>query len=57
MLIYSPRVVISMWKDDVLAVKYWVKAVHIEKYIRRSLKMVGWPIVLALPHLKPGALQ
>jgi DNA polymerase-3 subunit alpha/error-prone DNA polymerase len=33
-----------LWKNEVLAVKYRVKAVHIGKYVGRSVKMVGWPV-------------
>ena len=35
---------LALWKDDVLAVKYRVKALHIENYIGQSVKMVGWPV-------------
>ena len=35
---------LALWKDDVLAVKYRVKALHIDKYIGRPVKMVGWPV-------------
>ncbi|MDR0472491.1 MAG: DNA polymerase III subunit alpha [Treponema sp.] len=35
---------LALWKDDVLAVKYRVKALYIGSYIGRSVKMVGWPV-------------
>ena len=34
----------SLWKDDVLAVKYRVKALHIGDYVGRNVKMVGWAV-------------
>ncbi|GHU13252.1 DNA-directed DNA polymerase [Spirochaetia bacterium] len=35
---------LALWKDDVLAVKYRVKALHIGEYVGRFVKMVGWPV-------------
>jgi len=35
---------LALWKDNVLAVKYRIKALHIEEYVGRSVKMVGWPV-------------
>ena len=35
---------LALWKDDVLAVKYRVKAIHIDGCIGQSVKMVGWPV-------------
>jgi len=35
---------LALWKDDVLAVKYRVKASQIENNVGRSVKMVGWPV-------------
>jgi len=35
---------LTLWKDDVLAVKSRVKAVHIGDYIGRNVKMAGWPV-------------
>ncbi|MDR0472382.1 MAG: DNA polymerase III subunit alpha, partial [Treponema sp.] len=35
---------LALWKDDVLAVKYRVKAIHLEDYVGRPVKMVGWPV-------------
>jgi DNA polymerase-3 subunit alpha/error-prone DNA polymerase len=35
---------LALWKDDVLAVKYRVKALHIGNCIGRQVKMVGWPV-------------
>jgi len=35
---------LALWKDDVLAVKYRVEAIHIDKYLGQSVKMVGWPV-------------
>jgi len=33
-----------LWKDDVLSVKYRVKALHIGNYIGQFVRMVGWPV-------------
>jgi DNA polymerase-3 subunit alpha/error-prone DNA polymerase len=33
-----------LWRDDVMAVKYRVKALHIDQYVGRNVKMVGWPV-------------
>jgi DNA polymerase-3 subunit alpha/error-prone DNA polymerase len=33
-----------LWKDEVLAVKYRVKALRIGEYVERPVKMVGWPV-------------
>jgi DNA polymerase-3 subunit alpha/error-prone DNA polymerase len=33
-----------LWKDDVLAVKYRVKALRIGECVGRFVKMVGWPV-------------
>jgi DNA polymerase III alpha subunit len=35
---------LALWKNDVLAVKYRVKALHINKYVGQNVKMVGWSI-------------
>ena len=35
---------LALWKDDVLAVKYRVKALRIGEYVGRPVKMVGWPV-------------
>ena len=35
---------LALWKDDVLAVKYRVKAVNIRAYIGQNVKMVGWQV-------------
>jgi DNA polymerase-3 subunit alpha/error-prone DNA polymerase len=35
---------LALWKDDVLGVKYRVKALRIEEYIGRFVTMVGWPV-------------
>jgi DNA polymerase-3 subunit alpha/error-prone DNA polymerase len=35
---------LALWKDDVLAVKNRVKALHIGEYLERNVKMVGWPV-------------
>jgi error-prone DNA polymerase len=35
---------LALWKDDVLAVKHRVKALHIGEYAGRNVKMVGWPV-------------
>ena len=34
----------ALWKNDVLAVKHRVKALHIGEYVGRNVKMVGWPV-------------
>ncbi|MDL2229529.1 DNA polymerase III subunit alpha [Treponema sp. OttesenSCG-928-L16] len=33
-----------LWKEYVLSVSDRIKAIHIEKYIGRPVKMVGWPV-------------
>jgi len=35
---------LALWKDDVLAVKHRVKALHIGEFVGRNVKMVGWPV-------------
>jgi DNA polymerase-3 subunit alpha/error-prone DNA polymerase len=35
---------LALWKHEVLAVKYRVKARHIGEYIGRTVKMIGWPV-------------
>jgi DNA polymerase-3 subunit alpha/error-prone DNA polymerase len=35
---------LALWKNDVLAVKYRVKALHIAEYVGRSIRMAGWPV-------------
>jgi DNA polymerase-3 subunit alpha/error-prone DNA polymerase len=35
---------LALWKDDVLAVKRRVKALHIGEYVGRNVKMAGWPV-------------
>jgi DNA polymerase-3 subunit alpha/error-prone DNA polymerase len=35
---------LALWKDDVLAVKYRVKALRIGEYAGRNVKMAGWPV-------------
>ena len=35
---------LALWKKEVLAVKYRVKALRIGEYVGRSVKMVGWPV-------------
>jgi error-prone DNA polymerase len=35
---------LALWKNDVLAVKHRVKALHIGEYVGRNVKMVGWPV-------------
>jgi DNA polymerase-3 subunit alpha/error-prone DNA polymerase len=35
---------LALWKDDVLAVKIRVKALHIHKYIGQNIKMAGWQV-------------
>ncbi|MDR2730593.1 MAG: DNA polymerase III subunit alpha [Treponema sp.] len=35
---------LALWKDDVLAVKYRVKASRIGEYTGRNVKMIGWPV-------------
>ena len=34
---------LALWKKNVLALKYRVKALHIENYVGRNVKMVGCP--------------
>jgi DNA polymerase-3 subunit alpha/error-prone DNA polymerase len=33
-----------LWKDDVMALKHRIKALHIGEYVGRNVKMVGWPV-------------
>jgi DNA polymerase-3 subunit alpha/error-prone DNA polymerase len=35
---------LALWKDDVMAVKYRVKALHIGEYVGRNVKMAGWNV-------------
>ena len=35
---------LALWKDDVLALKHRVKALHIGEYKGRNVKMIGWPV-------------
>jgi DNA polymerase-3 subunit alpha/error-prone DNA polymerase len=35
---------LALWKNEVMAVKYRVKALHIGEYAGRPVKMVGWPV-------------
>jgi DNA polymerase-3 subunit alpha/error-prone DNA polymerase len=35
---------LTLWKDDILAVKYRIKALRIGDYVGQSVRMVGWPI-------------
>jgi DNA polymerase-3 subunit alpha/error-prone DNA polymerase len=35
---------LALWKNEVLAVKYRVKAIRLTEYIGRYVKMVGWPV-------------
>jgi DNA polymerase-3 subunit alpha/error-prone DNA polymerase len=35
---------LALWKHEVLAIKYRVKAIHIGEYIGRYVKMAGWPV-------------
>jgi DNA polymerase-3 subunit alpha/error-prone DNA polymerase len=35
---------LALWKDDVMAVKYRVKALHIGDYVGRNVKMAGWNV-------------
>ena len=33
-----------LWKDTILSITHRVKAIHLNKYIDRPVKMAGWPI-------------
>ena len=35
---------LALWKNDISAVKYRVKASRIGDYIGRNVKMIGWPV-------------
>jgi DNA polymerase-3 subunit alpha/error-prone DNA polymerase len=35
---------LALWKNEVLSVKYRVKAVRLTEYIGRYVKMIGWPV-------------
>jgi DNA polymerase-3 subunit alpha/error-prone DNA polymerase len=35
---------LALWKDDILGVKYRVKALRIGDYVGQNVKMVGWPV-------------
>jgi DNA polymerase-3 subunit alpha/error-prone DNA polymerase len=35
---------LALWKNEVLAVKYRVKALRIGEYVGRPVKMAGWPV-------------
>jgi DNA polymerase-3 subunit alpha/error-prone DNA polymerase len=35
---------LALWKEEVLAIKYRVKALRIGEHIGQNVKMVGWPV-------------
>jgi DNA polymerase-3 subunit alpha/error-prone DNA polymerase len=35
---------LALWENEVLAVKYRVKAIRLAEYIGRYVNMVGWPV-------------
>jgi DNA polymerase-3 subunit alpha/error-prone DNA polymerase len=35
---------LALWKNEVMTVKYRVKALYIGEYVGRNIKMVGWPV-------------
>jgi len=35
---------LALWKEDVLAVKYRLKALNINEHVGQNVKMVGWPV-------------
>jgi DNA polymerase-3 subunit alpha/error-prone DNA polymerase len=35
---------LALWKDEVMAVKYRVKASRIAEYVGQNVKMIGWPV-------------
>jgi len=35
---------LTLWKDDIMAVKYRVKALRIGEYVGQNVKMIGWPV-------------
>jgi len=35
---------LALWKDEVMAVKYRVKASRLAEYVGQNVKMIGWPV-------------
>jgi DNA polymerase-3 subunit alpha/error-prone DNA polymerase len=35
---------LALWKNEVMALKYRVKALHIADYVGRNVMMLGWPV-------------
>jgi len=35
---------LALWKDEVMAVTYRVKASHIAEHVGQNVKMIGWPV-------------
>jgi len=35
---------LALWRNEVIAVKYRVKASHIAEHIEQNVKMIGWPV-------------
>jgi DNA polymerase-3 subunit alpha/error-prone DNA polymerase len=35
---------LTLWKNEVIAIKNRIKAIHIEDYIGQNIKMVGWSV-------------
>jgi DNA polymerase-3 subunit alpha/error-prone DNA polymerase len=35
---------LALWEDAVLSVTNRVKALHLDRYIGRSVKLIGWPV-------------
>jgi len=48
---------LALWKEDVLAIQSRVKALHICKYIGRSIKMIGWQVTQKDVYTKDGLVM
>jgi len=45
---------LALWKNDVLAVKHRVKALHIADYAGQNVKMIGWSVTQKDVYTKDG---
>jgi len=48
---------LALWRNDVLAVKSRVKALHIADYIGRNVKMIGWQVTQKDVYTKDGLVM
>ncbi|MCL2264401.1 MAG: DNA polymerase III subunit alpha [Treponema sp.] len=48
---------LALWKDDVYAVKYRVKAIRIADYAGQNVKMIGWQVTQKEVYTKDGLVM